>query len=113
MTACFENRGWKQSLNFHAQQAKLQAVLHYFTILFQSFAEAFSFLSNETCDKLWESGLQKKKKKIILQLVCASPTEPAKKENLSLLKQVLRRMCNHVLKDALDQGSVRLLIVDR
>lgn len=61
MTACFENRGWKQSLNFHAQQAKLRAVLHYFTILFQSFAEAFSFLSNETCDKLWESGLQKKK----------------------------------------------------
>lgn len=85
--------------------------------LFHDFISKFCwslFLSLQW--NMWQTlgiWLAKKKKKIILQLVCASPTEPAKKENLSLLKQVLRRMCNHVLKDALDQGSVRLLIVDR
>lgn len=38
---------------------------------------------------------------------------PVKKENPSLLKQVLGRRHSHVLKDVLNQGSGRRLIVDR
>lgn len=54
-------------------------------ILFQSLANAFSFLSNETCDwKFAESGL--KKKKITLRLVCAGRAVPAEKG--SILREV-------------------------
>lgn len=57
-------------------------------IVFQSLANAFSFLSNETCDwKFAESRLQKKKKKkITLRLVCAGRAVPAEKG--SILREV-------------------------